>query len=616
MHRRRLNAASGEGLLKGDLEFRGKPRRFADWLLQPMRANRPVYMRVALAAAFINLFALATSLFTMVVYDRVIPNNAVDSLIALSIGLGIVILFDFILKLLRGYFTDIAGAAIDRDIGQRVFRQLLNVRLDSKKGSTGALAGLMRELETLRDFFASATITAIVDVPFILLTLAVIAIIGGPVVFVPAAMVPLVIIAGYLTHPAMDRLSAQGMGQSLLKQTVLVETIGGLETVKTSGAGGMLTGRWVEAIDDHANTSLRQRLVSNVATTLAQSAQMLSYAGVIIIGVGLIAQNELSMGGLIACSILAGRAVAPLGQIANLLSRLTTTRAAYRQINGLMQTRVEGPEGEALKLAQPRGEIEFRNVSFKYPGTAEKALDGVSFTIQAGEHVALLGRVGSGKSTIAKLVLGLFEPEEGTVMVDGLDVRQIDPETLRAKVGSSMQETVLLSGTVRDNITLGREHVDDDEMLRAAKLSGAHGFMSQITNGYDRRLADRGEGLSGGQRQSIALARALAGRPQVVLLDEPSSQMDAQTESQVLGRLEEELESRTVLIVTHRPPFLKLVDRIILLDKGKIVADGPKEQVMELLAKRSGSGEGQAAAPKAAQPAGLIKAKIKAGGAS
>ncbi|MBZ6378400.1 type I secretion system permease/ATPase [Pacificimonas flava] len=609
------------------MEFEGKPKRFADWLMEPMRANRPVYMRVALAAFFINLFALASSLFTMVVYDRVIPNNAIGSLIALAIGLGIIIVFDFILKMLRSYFTDLAGAAIDREIGQSVFKQLLRVRLDAKRGSTGALAGLMRELETLRDFFASATITAIVDVPFIVLTLAVIAVIGGPVVFVPLGIIPLVILCGYLTHPAMDRLSARSMGQGLLKQTVLVEAIGGLETVKTSGAGRLLGKRWVEAIDEHASVSLRQRLVSNIATTFSQSAQMLSYAGVVIVGVFQIANNELSMGGIIACSILSGRAVAPLGQIANLLSRLSTTRAAYNQINALMETPIEGPKGEAFKLAKPRGEIEFRNVSFRYPDTADKALDRVSFTIKEGEHVALLGRVGSGKSTIAKLILGLFEPEEGTVLVDGLDVRQIDPETLRERIGSSMQETVLLSGTVRDNIALGREDVDDEELLRAAQLSGTHGFMQHITNGYDRRLADRGEGLSGGQRQSIALARALAGKPQIMLLDEPSSQMDNQTEAQVLKRLYQELKDRTLVVVTHRPPFLALVSRVILMDQGKVVADGPRDEVLKLI---EGQGKGQAAAPSRAQAggakppakqapredAGLVKANVKAGGPS
>ncbi|EMD81977.1 type I secretion system permease/ATPase [Pacificimonas flava] len=602
--------------MRGELEFEGKPPRFADWLMEPMRRNRPIYMRVALAAVFINIFALASSLFTMVVYDRVVPNNAVDSLIALSIGLAIVVIFDFILKLLRSYFTDIAGASIDREVGASVFQQLLKVRLDAKKGSTGALAGLMRELETLRDFFASATITALVDVPFILLTLSVIALIGGPVVFVPLAMVPLVILAGYLTHPALDRLSARNMGQGLLKQSVLVETIGGLETVKTTNAGYLLTNRWIGAIDEHASTSLRQRLIANLATTLAQSAQMISYAGVVIVGVGLIAERELSMGGLIACSILGGRAVAPLGQIASLLSRLSTTRAAYRQINGLMATPVEGPAGEAFKLGKARGEIEFRGVSFKYPDTADPALENVSFKIQPGEKVALLGRVGSGKSTIAKLILGLYPPAEGTVLLDSLDVRQIDPATLREKVGSSLQETVLLSGSVRDNIILGRPNVDDEEMLRAAQIAGTHSFMQHVTNGYDRRLADRGEGLSGGQRQSIALARALAGRPQILLLDEPSSQMDAQTEQQVLGALQKELAGRTLVVVTHRPPFLKLVDRIILMDRGKVIADGPRDEVMKLLQKQGAvPAAGTGAARPEAKPAdrGLITSSIRAG---
>ena len=598
------------------MDFGERPRRFAEWLMAPMRENRPVYMRVALAAVFINLFALATSLFTMTVYDRVVPNNATESLIALSIGLGLVIVFDFILKLLRAYFTDVAGARIDRNVGAKVFRQLLDVRLDAKRGSTGALAGLMRELETLRDFFASATITAIVDVPFIVLTLLVIWIIGGPVVLVPGLLVPIVLLAGWLTHPAMDRLSRTSMGQGLLKQSVLVETIGGLETVKTTNAGYLLTNRWLGAIDSHAQTGLKQRLVSNLATTLSQSAQMISYAGVVIVGVNLIAERELTLGGLIACSILAGRAVAPLAQIANLMSRLTTTMTAYRQINELMQTPTETPAGEPFKLSSAKGEVEFRNVTFRYPEMPEPALDGVSFHIQPGEKVALVGRVGSGKTTIAKMILGLYPPEEGQVLVDGLDVRQIDPATLRAQIGSSMQDTVLLSGTVRDNIVLGRPYVDDEEMLRASQISGTHSFMQHIANGYDRRLADRGEGLSGGQRQAIALARALAGRPQILLLDEPSSHMDTQTETAVLQRMKTETADATLLVVTHRMPFLQLVDRIILMDKGKVIADGPKADVMAML-QRPGTEtpKGEAASARTAKggrPAGsgLVTASI------
>ena len=557
-----------------------KPR-LADWLMEPMRRNRDTYWKVAVAAVFINIFGLLTALFTMTVYDRVVPNNAMSSLVALSIGLGIVIIFDFILKLLRAYFVDHAGAQIDRDIGEQVFARLLAIRLELKKGSTGALAGMMRELEALRDFFASATLTAVVDVPFIILTLLVVGIIGGPVVIVPGLMVPFVILIGWLTHPALDRLSARALGEAMLKQSVLVEAIGGLETVKTSGAAPLLSRRWLKAVEQHSDSSLRQRLISAIGVTFATSAGTISYAGVVIVGVNLIAEQELTMGGLIACSILAGRAIAPLAQISQLLSRLTSTRTAYRQINAMMEMPSEGPESGALKLSRVEGKIELRNVGFRYPGAPERALDEVSFTIEPGEHVALLGRVGSGKSTIARLVLGLYPPEEGLIMLDGTDIRQLDPSDLRENIGAAMQESVLLTGSVRENIVLDRPMVDDEELVRAAQISGTHQFMGQIANGYDLKLADRGEGLSGGQRQSIAIARALAGRPPIMIMDEPSSAMDAQTEGALIQRLQEELKGRTVILITHRPPLLQLVQRIILLEKGKVVTDGPRDSVLQ-----------------------------------
>jgi ATP-binding cassette subfamily C protein LapB len=560
--------------------------RFASWLMEPMRRNRAIYMKVALAAVLINIFGLMTSLFTMIVYDRVVPNNATSSLVALSIGLAIVVIFDFVLKLLRAYFVDVAGASIDRDVGETLFERLLRLRLDLKKGSTGSLTSLMRELEQLRDFFTSATLTAVVDLPFIILTLLVIWIIGGMVVLVPALMVPLVIIVGALTQPAMDRLSAKAMGEGMAKQSVLVETIGGLETVKAAGAGPLLSRRWDQAMENHSDSSLRQRLISSIGITTATSAGTISYAGVVIVGVGMIATQDLTMGGLIACSILAGRAVAPLAQISQLLSRMTSTRTAYRQLNEMMSLPPEGPEGEGLKLAGLKGRIEFRNVSFKYPGAAEKTLEDLNFVITPGEHVALLGRVGSGKSTIARLILGLYPPEEGLVMMDGTDIRQLDPLEMRRYIGAALQESVLLTGSVRENIGLGRSHVDDDELLRSAELSGTHSFMGSIANGYDLRLADRGEGLSGGQRQSIALARALAGRPPVLVFDEPTSAMDAQTETALIQRLRDELKGRTLVLITHRPPLLALVSRILLIERGRVALDGPRDEVLKQITRQ------------------------------
>lgn len=558
-----------------------RPPRFAAWLMEPMQRNRQTYIKVAIAAAMINIFGLLTSLFTMTVYDRVVPNNATSSLIALTIGLAIVVMFDFVLRTLRAYLVDVAGADIDHEVGATVFQRLLALRLDMRKGSTGALTALMRELETLREFFASATLTAVVDVPFIIVTLLVTAAIGGVVVIVPLIMIPLVVLVGWLTHPAMDRLSARAMSGGLLKQSVLVETVGGLEMIKSSGAGPLLARRWAKAVEDHADSSLRQRLVSSISVNFASSANTIAYAGVVVVGVTLIAKNELTMGGLIACSILAGRAVAPLGQIAQMLSRLTATRTSYRQLQELMATPAEGPQVSPLKMTRIEGRIEFRNVSFRYPGAAERALDGVSFTIAPGERVGLLGRVGSGKSTIARLILGLYPPEDGLVMIDGADIRQYDPSELRRHIGAAMQDNVLLSGTVRENISLGRAEVDDEELVRLSTISGTHQFMGQLVNGYDLRLADRGESLSGGQRQSIAIARSLAGKPKVMVFDEPTSAMDAQTEDALLQRLGAELAGRTLVLITHRPPLLRLVNRIILMDRGRVQLDGPRDKVLE-----------------------------------
>ncbi len=561
-----------------------KPR-FADWLMQPIRENRGVYVKVAVAAVMINLFALVTSLFTMTVYDRVLPNNATSSLIGLSIGLGIVLIFDFILKILRAYFVDVAGADIDRDIGENMFTRLLSIRLDQPRGSTGGLAQMLRELETLRDFFASATLVAIVDVPFIFVTLAVMAMIGGWLVLVPLVLIPMVVIVGLLTQPMMDRLSAKSMEQSMLKQSVLIETIGGLEMVKSASAGALLTRRWDDAVENHASTSMSQRLVSNISVTVAATGQQIAYAGVVIAGVGMIASQSLTMGGLIACSILAGRAVAPLAQIATLLSRLTMTRTAYRQLDKFMETPREGGGSDSLLLDKFKGQIEFRDVHFAYPGATEATLNGVSFTIRPGEKVAILGRIGSGKSTIARIILGLYPPAKGLVLVDGTEVRQLDASRLRRHIGSVLQDTVLLSGTVRENIVLDREQVDDEELLRAARLSGTHDFMGRLANGYELRLADRGESLSGGQRQSIAVARALAGKPSILLLDEPTSAMDAQTEVGLIDRLQGELADRTAIIITHRLPLLKLVSRILVIDQGKVIADGPRDAVLKQISK-------------------------------
>ena len=575
--------------------------RLAEWLAAPLRKNRAIYVKVGIAAVMINFFALVTALFTMTVYDRVVPNNATESLIGLTIGLVAVMIFDFILKALRAYFVDVAGARIDRDIGKSIFQQILEMRLDLGRSSTGGLAGLVREIETLRDFFASATLTALVDVPFIFITLAVIWLIGGSIVWIPLLMIPVVVLTALATNPMMRKLSAQTLGEALGKQAVLVETIGSLETVKSANAGDMLSGRWDTAVTAHAGASLRQRLVSTVSINIAGSAQMLAYTGVVVFGVFAIAEQKLTMGGLIACSILAGRAVAPLGTIAQLLTRINAARTAYAQIDRMMQQPPEGPTGAGLTLHNLEGAIEFRDVDFRYPNAPELALTGVNLRIAPGEHIALIGPIGSGKSTLARLLIGLYPPTSGLVLIDGTDLRQLAPKALRSKVGALFQDNVLLTGSIRDNIMLGRDDVGDDEMLRAARTSLAHEFISRMPNGYDLMLADRGEGLSGGQKQSIAMARALVGKPPVIVLDEPTSSVDTDTESRLMNNLRAEFQGRTLILITHRPSLLALVDRVVVMAQGRIAMDGTTESINRQVTARA-----QGGAP------GLVTSKVAA----
>jgi ATP-binding cassette, subfamily C, bacterial LapB len=558
-------------------------RRFglSPWLAKPIEENRWLYARVLLAAALINIFAIFTSLYTMTVYDRVVPTSAYASLIGLTIGLIIIIVFDFIIKGLRAYFVDVAGSRIDQRVGREIFAKILAMRLDQRRGSIGGLSGIVREVDTIRDFMASATITALVDVPFIFVTLLVIALIGGSIVWVPIVLIPLVLLIGLALQPALRSQSTQLLGNSLSKHAVLVEAIGSLETVKVAGAGPMLDMRYDGAVERHSAVSLRQRIISNLGINSAMSAQSLCYAGVVFVGVFKIADQSMTMGALIACSILAGRAVAPLTQIAQLLTRVHSARSAYKQIDALMQQPDErSTPGLSVPIAFEGG-IEFRDVDFRYPDAAELALRNVSLRINPGEHVALIGPIGSGKSTIAKLITGLYEPASG--LVHGIDIRQMEPVAFRAKVGTLLQDNSLLTGTIRDNIRLGRSE-DDEELMRVSQIAGAHDFIATLPHGYDLRLSDRGEGLSGGQRQSIALARAMYGSPPIMVLDEPTSAIDTDTEASVVNRLKEELSGRTLILVTHRPSLLALVDRVILMSRGRVVVDGPPDQIAQKIA--------------------------------
>jgi ATP-binding cassette subfamily C protein LapB len=551
------------------------------WLYGPLTRNSKVYAQTIMAAAAINFLGLFSSFFIMTVYDRVLPNQAIESLIALTIGVVLAHLFDFLLKSLRGYFVDIAGQRLDAVVGAKVFDNLMSMRLDARKGGVGATASLIREFDNLKDFFSSATLVALVDLPFIFIFIAVIGFIAGPIAFIPLIAVGLAALVGLVMQPIILKHTKQMLSDGQAKHSVLIETLAGLETVKSVAATDMMRKRWSEGTIKQARASTVGRFLNQFAVNFASFCQQGSQVAIVVAGVLAVGAGNLSMGGLIACVILSGRAMAPVSQVAGLMGRISGARASFKELNELMSAQSEiDPTREYLSRGRLTGKLEFRNVSFFYPGQKTRALDDVSFSIEPGEKVAILGRNGSGKSTIVRLATGVYEPVEGSVMVDDTDLRQIRPQDLRANIGAVLQDVCLFSGSIKENITLGLEHVSDADILLASKISGVHDFVGATEAGYDMRLAERGEGLSGGQRQSIALARALAPQPGLLLLDEPSSALDNHAEAQMIARLRRAVEGRTLLVVTHRMSMLKLVDRIIIIDKGAVVADGPRDEVL------------------------------------
>jgi ATP-binding cassette subfamily C protein LapB len=566
-------------------ERRSEQARPGHWFWRTVLAQWPIYAEVGLAAVLVNLFALASPLFVMNVYDRVIPHSAVETLWVLAIGALTVFGFDFLLRTLRGYFVDSAGRIADIKLASRIFEQVLGIRMAARPRFAGAFANQLREFESLRDVFASASVTTLVDLPFVFLFIGLVWIMGGPVALVPAIAVPVVIVTGLLLQLPLNAIVRRTLEEGTRKHAVLVETINGLETIKSVGGEGRMQRAWERYVAAAATSGNHSRLLSAVTVNLAGLAANAVTVGVVAVGVYEIAAGRMTVGALVACSILAGRAMAPLGQVAQLLSRLHQARVAYRTLDAVMRLPVERPVGTRF-VHRPRlnGEIELRNVTFTYPGQKTPALNRVSFRIAPGERVAIIGRIGSGKTTVEKMVLGLYEPDSGSVLIDGTDLRQIDPADLRRNIGAVPQDVMLFAGTIRENITIGAPHADDAAMLRAAGLAGVDLFAGRHPAGYDRDVGERGQALSGGQRQAVALARALLVEPPILLLDEPTAAMDNAGETALKLRLGKMLAGRTLVLVTHRASLLNLVDRLIVLDGGAVVADGPKEEVMRALA--------------------------------
>lgn len=554
------------------------------WFWGTLAGNWRIYRDVLLASFLINLFALASPLFVKNVYDRVVPNHVFETLWVLAVGVSVVVLFDLLMKMLRGYFIDVAGKKSDVLLSARIYEQVLGLRMEAKPTSVGAFANNLREFESIRDFITSASIATLVDLPFVALFLLVIWLIGGPVVWVGVSVILLVLAYGVLVQRPLRESVENTYRASAQKGAMLIESLSGLESIKFLGAESPLQRKWEQLTGHIANWSIRSRVLSSSAVNMASMLQQLAQVGVVVIGVYLIAEGELSMGGLIACTMLTGRAVAPMGQLANLAVRYFHAKTALDTLNGIMQMPVDRPEHKTF-LSRPTldGEIEFDHVSFHYPGSEVAALHDVSFRIKPGEHIALIGRIGSGKSTIAKLILGLYQPTEGAVRIDGIDVRQINPADLRRNVGYVAQEPLLFFGSVRENIAMGAPHLDDAELLKAANIAGVTPFVQRHPMGFDMSVGERGENLSGGQRQAISVARALINAPGLFVMDEPTNSMDNTSESILRKNLATVLRGKTSIIATHRSSLLELVDRLIVLDSGAVVADGDKDTVVQLL---------------------------------
>ncbi len=556
------------------------------WFWGTLARSWPIYAEVAAASVLINIFTVLSPLFFMNVYDRVVPNKAFETFWVLAIGVLLMYLFDLLLKTLRGYFIDVAGKRADVALSSTLFDQLMNIRLDAGQQSVGALANNLREFESLREFFTSATLTTLIDLPFLLLFIAVIWLIGGlAMAAVPLAAIPLVVVAGLAIQLPLRERVRRIYRATEAKQAILIETLGAIEAVKTLGAASHLQRKWEGAVGYAASEGLISRLLSAFAVNFSVWVQMSVAVGVLAVGVYLVGDAQITTGALIACTIIASRALAPLTQIAGLFIRYHQAMSALGALNRIMEAPLERARERAF-VHRPRlaGDIEFREVVFRYPGQQTDALAGASFTIRAGARVGIIGRVGSGKSTIAKLLVALYQPASGAILVDGTDSRQIDPVDLRRNCGYIPQNIVLFSGTVRENLMLGTTGIDDAAMLRAASIAGVDEHLLRHPLGFDLPVGERGEALSGGQRQAIALARALVTDAPILVLDEPTHSMDQSSEERFKIRLLRELGDRTLLVITHRESLLTLVDTLLVVDGGRVVAFGAKDKVLAALA--------------------------------
>lgn len=559
------------------------------WFWDTLKLSKNFYRDVLYATVLINLFVLASPLFTMSVYDRVIPNNAKETLWVFASGVLIIYLLDTFLKFARSVLLERAGKKSDVIMSSMIFEKVMDLQMSSHPKSVGSFASNLKDFDMIRSFLTNATLTVLVDMPFAILFLLVIWYIGTWMVVVPLVM--MILILGYtLFMREMLRESIEESHKaSAAKSSILIEALQNIETLKTLGVTGHMQWSWEEATGEIAQKSLKSRMISTSISTITGFLIQLTTVLLVIVGVYLISEHELSMGGLIAIIIIASRTVAPMGQAASLIANYSDAKSAYDVINNIIAQPSERPHGKKF-ITRPflEGDIEFRDVSFSYDNNEHQALKGVSFHIKPKEKVAIIGRIGSGKSTISKLLLHLYEPQSGSILLDGIDIQQIDPIDLRKNVSYVSQDISLFKGTAKENILYRSSRVGDEQMLRASIISGADEFIKKHPLGYEMPISERGMGLSGGQRQSIGIARAILFESPILFMDEPTNAMDQLSEARLIQNLKQYVEDKTALFITQKNTILDLVDRVIVMHDGKIYLDGPKKEVLAKLAGKLG----------------------------
>lgn len=560
--------------------------RIDAWFRDTLKLSRWLYTDAVLASLLINVLGLMVPLFIMQTYDRVVPNQATATLWVLAIGLFVGTTFELLLRVLRAHLLDNAGKKTDVVLSATLFERITGMSMKARPATVGGFAQSIHDFQGLREFLTAVTLTSLIDLPFALLMILVIWLLGGWLVAIPLLAFPLTAAFALIIQSRLRDTVQKSLALAAQRQALLIETLGGLEMLKACGAESERQHAWEKTHGALTRLDSHGRFLSSLATNGTLFFQQFAGMTIIVAGVYSIIAGDLSVGALVACYMLGSRVLAPLGQIAGLITRYQQARLTMTSTDALMALPQERQDKQRpLERTQLHGALDVRQVTFSYPGQSTPALSKVSLRLAPGERVGIIGRSGSGKSTLARLLMAFYTPDEGQILLDNLDLRQLDVADLRHQIGYVAHDLPLLAGSLRDNLTLGARYVNDVRMLEVAELSGVSELARQHPQGFDRPVGERGQLLSGGQRQAVLLARAMLLDPPILLLDEPTSAMDNTSEEILRNRLQSWAQGKTMLLITHRASMLSLVDRLVVLDNGHIVADGPKASVIEALRK-------------------------------